>query len=673
MEAIREDGSRLERTTYTKNGAEIREERVTQPNGESRTVSVVRKDGQVDRTVSRTRNIEGDIRGRDEVFTNGDAAQHVPEVQQDTASAGPLQVTKTVRTVTDTRSHPPVTRTLDRSRTWSQEYTMAEEDDSVPELFPEHPLVAGPNGTFNPPGRHLDLSGYDAGPQSAATMRLAVTETKLRNGQSVDERRIGARVQNDLRIPDEGPIVPRTDTWTLEMRRGQRVQETAIEEVRGINTDSVRHYFDKEEYRDRLGGGPLDFRETVSVAYDGHGNPKPATQRVQAGEIDDPNRPGAKYIAVDSTYGETNGSLERAWTYHRADRSPGGGVQIQEQTNVEGTDVYTKMTGNLERDGSAHVTSRTYDGDELLLTEIRHREQVGAQAVRDAKLPAYTDRFLGANPDGPFLKETVHIVNESGEEEPPSHVSSSFTSRSGDVLRGVRYPDAPENDSTFLLRPGTDQPFRGKAANGEELQVDGQGGVFRLGADGRREFVGSLEESPDAYESLSPLESGTRLASHVGKLLQTENGASRAVPYVGGLTGALQLLEGEAVSDDLAGTSGVTEGLAGLSKAAAARLGDGGFGRALAGTGRLLGGASTVLGVAGGVAQLAEGDELGGALTLAGTGGAAVGTFAPALTASAFVPGVGWTVAGLAAVGSLAKFAFEYDAAQKATHELEIP
>lgn len=670
VQEIRDDGSRLERTSYEKNGAQIREETITQPNGESRTVSVVRKEGQVDRTVSRTRNIEGDIRDREETFTNGDAAQHVMEVQKDTSSAESMQVTNTKRTVTDTRTNPPITRTLDRSKTYSQEFQVDLEADSNFD-FAEHPLVAGHLGTFNPPGRNLDLSGYDS--DSSGTMRLAVTETSMRDGRSVDERRIGARVQYDHRIPDGGPIVPKTDTYTLEMRNGKRVQETAVEEVRGTSTDAVRKMLDKDEYLDRLGDGPIDYRETVSVPYNANGNPKPATQRVQAGEIDDPNRPGAKFIAADSTWGETNGGFEQAWTYHRADKAAGGGVQIQEQTSVAGTDVYTRTSGTLERDGSSHMTSRTYNGDDLLLTEIRHREQVNAQDVRDAHLPAYTGQFLKANEGAPLMKETVHILNDSGEEEPPSHASTTFTAKSGDSLRHIQYADAPENDSTFLVRPGSDQPFLGRAANGDEVQVDGRGSVYRVGDDGTRELLGSLEQSPEAYKSLSPVESSMRVMSHVGKLLQSDNLAGRTVPFVGGLTGALQLAEGETVADTFAGSSGVAEGLAGLSKVASAHLGDGGFSRALAGTGRVLGGASTVLGVAGGVAQIADGDELGGALTLAGTGGAAVGTFAPALTASAFVPGVGWTVAGLAAVASLGKFALEYDEAQKATHELQIP
>lgn len=661
---LRDDGSKLERSSYTKDGAKVKEQTITQENGESRSVITVQKGDKTERTVSKTENIEGDIHDEAPEFKNGDVSAHVGSVGAEDGEAGPLQRTRTVRTATENGK----TKKLDDSTTLSQEFIADKDETSDQMQERDHQILAGPNGNFNPPGRHLDLSGYDH--EDKGKVRLAVTETSMKNGEKVDQRQVGARSEFKARAGD-GREITNTENYQLQMENGKRVNETATKEVRGIRADDTANQFDKDEYRDQLGDGPVDYRETVTQNYDKNGVRVPATQRIEVGEIDNPNRPGARTISTDSTYGEHNGSLQKSWTVHKADSDGNGGVRIKEQTSIQGTDAYTVTNGHIKKNGDARLKTDAYDGDKLLVSQVRERERIKAGEVNPRDYtgsPGLAREFLHNTEGEPLAREKVTVTNHT-DQGPPSHTSTTVQSGSGDSLQQVDFKGRPQDSSTLLNQPGSDVPFKGKAANGDELQVQSNGKVYRLGRDGVREHVGDVDPAETAKDGLSPLEQSARIVDSLDQAAGGKGGAAGKIGSVtGGLTGALSLVNSQGPADTLGGLSGVTDGLSTISKGASSRLGDGGFSRGLGVTSKILGGASSVLGLAGGAFQIADGDHLGGGLSIAGGLGAAAGTWGT----GALVPGIGWTVAGVALTGSLVKMAFEHDKEAAKTHPIEI-
>ena len=641
----REDGSLVEQSSYQRQGASIRERTVTQENGEARSVTEVRRGDRVERTVAVTRNVEGDIHDRSSRFSNGDAALRVPQVGAEGEELGPMQRTRTVRKVSQGEEDPEV---FDDSVTYSQAFRA--QSDEVGHSLPAHPMLAGPQGNLSEPGRSVHSNLTDSG-----EVRLAVSQTRVRNGQTVDEQTVAARSQ----------FGTASNSYHLKMKDGKPVQEVGVVERRGLEQGDIADVFSKDEYRQRLGSGPIDYRETTTQPYDEQGRMQPSSQHIEAGDIDQPNRAGSRTISVDTTYGDSNANFQRAWSYHRADGDGQGGVKIQEQTSIQGSDAYTLTEGHIGAQGDSRMRTQAFDGDRLLLTQVRQTDRLPASRVRPEDFEGSSElarEFLQHN-SGDLSRSRVTVTDPEG-----SHSITSLMAASGDRLQEVRQGDS---SATLLQRPGSDIPFKGRASDGDELQVGRDGKILRVHPDGVVEEVGDLGEL-DVNGGLNQIEKGAKLLDKAGKVGGGSGAAGKVGSFLGGLTGALDLAGSENLSQSLSNSSGIADGLSSLSKVAASRLAEGGVQRALGVGSKLLGGASSALGVGSGLAQFGEGDRFGGAVTVVGGLGGIAGSYGSVVGAGSLVPGVGWTVAGLAMTTGLVRSVIQEQQAREATHPLEF-
>ncbi len=688
-----ENGQDVVTTSYEKDGAQIHEVEKTRPDGTVVTVSTVEKDGVTERTESTTTLSDQPIEElrpelADSEALNSDLAE---EGQRDQT-----EITHVTRTVTDTTKNPPVTRTALDSTTYSQHIPLGDQEAeatglSTSALSPGAQPYYGRYGSVYAQrpdaleGVQIDRS------ESGVTLACSTTTTTDASGRSQTSTESGST--STITGTKDGREVQLTEA-TARVTGNGKTREAHSLEMRGLlqkggegspSVEQVGSLKNKDDYRDRLPDGSVNFRQTdvFDVTEDGKLEKVSGTQ--EYGDYDNPLAAG-RAVTI-SEKGD-----QKQWTYRQVDDTAAG-IRVRSQTGAEGSNGYLLEDGTYNEDGTYHSEMKVVDNDGVTTRqEIHDRSLVQPEDLTaEGGFPgdaAYAREFVQDNQGRRIFRDKAVVVDSKDDFKDCYNLQRFTAEGSQDRLTNV-FRTGDRSNTTILENPGSDVPARMRTDGGTEFQIDRVGQSYLL-KDGKKVAIpadpaldggpspeGLADSSGGAFKNLfgAVKNLGTSSDVDLTTLADVRPGVAGGIGGLSILVGGASIYQSVVEKDPgaaLSGSSNIASGLGDLSSLGAKAVSSTRLTAALGVGGKALGAAGAVLGAGYGIYQIAQGDTVGGAFSLAAAAGTGLAVGASIAGVTGWVPVAGWAVAGVAIVGGVVYDLWKSDQEAHQTAELQF-
>lgn len=611
-----EAGNEVTQRSYTKNGVDYTEKTVTSPDGTVRTVLEADRDGVIERTVSETEEVEGDI----EDYA-GDAI-----TVNNTEDRAAVERTETYVTVIDTTQDPPKETTVERSTSYRQHIPMS---DSPPYVTDDQvTLPQNATGTVTQVDLHDGpLSSVD---EEKSGNFLSFTETTTYDG---DEATTTTQASNEHRVIGVGasgqPVSVISGTSDIQGEDAEDPDDfsrTEVTEIKGLLPpdhayDSLEGAPDSEEFEERaarIGGDFVNYRRVTESNWSGEGT---TTQEI--GNYDSPNEDGHTIsVTSDSQQSQTGAfasgqSLSNhSLTYRQV---TGDGSHIQEQTVIPGTE-YSSLTDTMREDNGEFTSSTTERLGDQVLSETTHVRTLAEPG--EGRPPGVTAEDWKQFQDSTRGERTFvdaftqDRYNEDGEFVGSTDYSARVGEHGATVGALTHNQEGVETTLSVFQDPESGEG-RVRLPNGTVAEIDPRGSLVVNGKTVDSAGLPSTGESPLGFlsDTLSAADAAddTLIPDGLTKSLDTLGVGVGLVNLGSSLANGDLEGAGESVASTAASTYGLAEAFA-ASRA----------GTTLGIASRTLGSIGSVASAALGVKDIVEGDYLQGSLHLAQGAGLAI-------------------------------------------------
>lgn len=642
-----DDGNQISKTTYERDGAKISETVVQEPDGDTRTVARVEKDGVIDVTRSRTVSVDQDV----ESFTDpaqvdrlkaevGTEVAGISDTQKQTLQMSmqrlvgseerdPTRVTAVEHTVTDTNENPPKTRKISESTTYSQRVPLTDEDRALW----EHRLKSDPAAS----GTTLAIrreTRYDSNGNPTVTEEAGATK-----------RWVGQ--------PDaQGRAPSHTEGTVSRDVNGRPASTVEIDEDRNL-LGAVPPHVQGTEYADQLQAQrapdeTLQRRKQSVTTYDADGTPHTETVETLGENIDNLRTDGPR-VAIRQVDGKT------MWEYTNVSHD---GTHIDSQTSIQGTDTRMITRQRPLEGGGFTRTSEIRDGDAPPSFVSREKmERVPAEAVKGS--PDYREAFMDASGSGPFYRYTREAVDsEKGTRQQVERFSSPggpalvhvTSTDSNDVEIGDTACTFKRNEAEVLYTPKGEKTWSMRADD-KEFTLD-RAGVLSLNGEKVQTIPGIVDEDVGVVQTAASAAFKFRKALQTagdldtGAFAQSAKGATATFGLVQDTFGLVASIRDGDPQGVVTHGGGVTSGLGSLSELGSKVAGTSRAATVLSTGGKALGAAGGAISLGVGVYEITQGNVRDGVLDVVIAGGGLA-----AMTGVGAVPGT--IVAGAALTAKL--------------------
>lgn len=663
-----QDGDRwvVEERYEAPDGTKVHDREVRHTNGDVQTVSTAEKDGRVETTESYTtdENVEIPKRLRNVHADSTRAADAEAAGMDVQTSLDPEPASRTTvrKTVTDANGN--TTELLNRT-TYTEKYPL---EGGVPYEGNEKASVEN---------KRL-YGGMEVHRAGSGTTRTYTDETFLGpDGKTHTQTSFGSRTV--VAGSQDGRHVEVSSSQVSTNLDGKESHEST-REVRGLYVNDPDSNLDigragdidqKDEYRNRLGDGPVNFRRTTVWGDDA----KAKATTEEYGDYTNPDSAGRSVSIAETPDGR------KYWSYRQVENTDTG-VRVRQQTNLQGSDEYVLSDGYKNRDGTYRTEAKYYDADgNVVRTEKASRERVDARYMASRQRgidPGLRDEFVRSNSGRDMYEEEV-FVHDTRDPQNNQETTLYTAAGSDDRLATVKHEG---RDVTVLEDPGSATPAR-ISAEGVQFAIDREGHSYAI-VDGQRVDLpapgapegpgahGYTDNSAQAVRNLyasvmtakaggTVQDFGMKLATPMAALT---GGVGIANVYLGLRDGnAGQMMGGAASTAAAVGEGSMLAGELVANTTAKSLLTNGG---------RVLGAFGAGLSIGNGLHQYAEGDYVGGTLSIAGGVGGGMVVGAGIAGVAGWVPIAGWAIAGTALAAGIGWDMYRHHEETHKTHGLEF-
>jgi hypothetical protein len=462
-----EDGTVTQTTSFTEDGVTHSNTTITNPNGSVRTINDRVVDDELQRTESRTYELDGD-----------DIIEEIPRpglVQVDTDGAGPIERTNERVGVFDLSLDPPEYRPISEVETTTVELPNVEEDGDEfelrgPDLFHTDSLDLGRDVTINQgeSGRTATLEVqtlYDENGEAQEPVEVFTFETRI-NGVDAQGNEVSI-------VEQEGNIIQRdvgiTDFRVVDHRGVHRTEDV-------VGNSEFGDLEDYPQFADRVVGNSGEYVDVRTTQYDGQ------SYQVEVGNYASPGDDGETVTIHRSPEGESV-SLRKV---------SNEGRNVDEQTVYPGTELTSISRSEFQDDGTYTTRSETINSGETIQEVVREGQVIERDDVnRDINSEARS-QFLD-NAEGEIVEESVTTTNF--DEDGNAQTETGFNYRASESDANLQFIDGPDGELSVVQ-------------HGDEIYaVDQSGTVIETNGSGQFVVDGEVlrDEDGGAFSIPSPL------------------------------------------------------------------------------------------------------------------------------------------------------------------------
>jgi hypothetical protein len=530
VERYKQGNTRVQQTTWSKNGTNYDQTRYTEPNGNYREVDTSEHDGVKKTTTTNCKVIDkpiDQVAPRPPHYNPSSHARSAaggvapPSNPYEAAGQGPdangktVEV-KTTETVQDGHHKP---KTVQASTTYSQ-------------------FDAGnsPHGAQNDTTAQRDGLRYDPTATHGANANgraYTVTETTVKDGQHVNETTWGSQSTANF-VNGSGKHGTVENASLLTEKNGKLTQFATSQTARGIlNRSNVVDDYRQHGAQAVPGNPARTFYQKLTQGYNGPLNYYSSTvydlqsgkssSLTRLGDIDNSNRAGSRTVTVtDPQSGPATYTLREV---SRLDGSSNpGDYRVQEQTDVVGSKAYQYSRMDYHADGTYKGFADVVNGNGVLVDQTQYERTLAnaaeVQGWRGRGDGASNDAFL-RDTQGDQLYKTYQANISFGDNGDPTKFSGTTAfsaANSPDTLTYVQ--QAPSSPTGLVgVKEQPDHLWHSSAPYATVLQQpDGATPLKYTSTDGRDSLTvhadGSITATADGITGTVPGEAyGSDLAS----------------------------------------------------------------------------------------------------------------------------------------------------------------